>query len=195
MKARRDSVLNSYTEYKEKYNKDHKLYLTRKQFNLIVKRLGEEIAYELITSGEEIILPSRLGTLQIVQYMQRNKKIDFHKTKIVYGEYNKNNPNNKKKVYHTNRITKGYVPKVYWSKAMRANFKNKHRFYFKFTRPNMRINSYNKNNPRVSLISFFKEKGYRIYEIYNPYLKKELHEQLLEKRKNRTTEGRSRKST
>lgn len=195
MEAKRSSVLDAYSEYKEKYYKKHKLFLTKKQFNKIVKRLGEEIAYELIVSGEEITLPSRLGTLQIVKYIQKKRKIDFNQTKITFGEYNKANPDNKKLVYHTNRITKGFVPKIYWSKAMKANFRNKNKFFFKFTRPNMRPNNYNKNNPRVSLIPFFKEKGYRMYEIYNPYLKKELHEQLLEKRKNSAAKSSGSKGT
>ena len=171
MKTKRSSVLNSYVDYKKKYDRKHKLFLTKKQFNSIVKKLGEEIAYELITTGEEIVLPSRLGSLQIVKYLQKRKRIDFYKTKLIYGEYNKNNPDNKKVVYHVNRITKGYVPKVYWSKAVRANFRNKNKHFFKLTRPNARPNSYNKNNPRVSMVPFFKEKGFRIYEIYNPYFK------------------------
>lgn len=172
MEKKRASVLNAYTDYKEKYDKDHKRYLSKKQFNTIVKKLGEEIAYELITTGKEILLPSKIGSLQVVKYLLKNKMVDYNKTRQLYGEHNKANPDNKKVVYHTNRITKGFVPKVYWSKANKANFKNKTKFYFKLTRPNIRPNSYNKNNPRVSLIPFFKNKGFRMYDIYNPYLKK-----------------------
>jgi hypothetical protein len=184
MIPKRISVLEAYSDYKKKYNKKHKLYLSKRKFNRIVKKLNEELAYELITSGKEILLPSRLGSLQIVRYLQTNKKIDFYKTKLIYKEYNKNNPNNKKVVYHTNRATKGYVPKIYWSKAVHANFRNKNKYSFIFTRPNMRPNKNNKDNPRISMIPFFKEKGFMLYDIYNPFLKKERYEQLLKKHKN-----------
>jgi len=170
MEERRISVLESYSSYRDKYSREHKLYLTKKEYNKVIKSIGEELSYELITTGQGIDLPNRLGMLRIVKYLQKNKQIDYNQTKITYGKHNKDNPDNKKTVYHTNRVTRGFVPKVYWSRK-KANFRNKMKFYFKMTRPNIRPNSYNKNNPKVSLIPFFKEKGFRMYSIFNPYLK------------------------
>lgn len=183
----RISVLKSYKAYKNKYPKDHSLFLRYSEFSTIAKSFGSLISYELITTGTEITLPSKLGTLQIVKYMPSRKLVDYMNTAKVYGEHNKNNPDDKKVVYHMNRITKGYMPKLYWSKALKARFKNQSKFLFKFNRPNVRPNSYNKNNPKVSLMPFFREEGFRIYEIFNPTIKRELHEQLLKKHKNRTS--------
>jgi hypothetical protein len=62
----------------------------------------------------------------------------------------------------------------------KANFKNKSRWAFKLTRPNIRPNTYNKVNPKISLVPFFKDRGWAIYKEYNSNLaskqaKKEYH--------------------
>ena len=175
------STLESYSRYKEQYPKKNKskgiedadnMYLTEKEYRNIIKILGESISYDLIKSGKEIRLPSRLGSLQAMKVYPSKELIDFHLTKKLYGEHNKMNPNNKKAVKHRNRITKGTIPRLVYSTAGRvANFRHKTKYTFKFCRPNIRPNSYNKNNPELSLVPFFQSEGFRFYELYNPFVR------------------------
>lgn len=169
MEKRRVSVLESYSLFKEKYNKEDKHFMTKKQFNKVVLKFGKKLTYYLITTGRRVILPGWLGSLQMVKiFIGDRKGIDYYNTNKIYGEHNKLNPDNKKIIYHRNKLTKGYIPKLYWSKKY-ARVKNRDLYSFEFTRPNRRPNSYNKKNPKISVIPFFKEKGYKIYDIYNPF--------------------------
>lgn len=186
-KKRASALVMSYVDFSYKHEPKHKLYVNKEQYKRILKLFYKKLAEELISSGKEIILPSRLGSLQAVKYKPIKKKIDHKRTKELYAEHNKRNPNNKKYVYHTNRATKGYLPFIYWSKLVKANFKNKRKYKFSLTRPNLRPNSYNKINPNVSLIPYFREKGYIFYETYNITLRRNKYEQLSQKRKHGTT--------
>lgn len=163
---RKISVLESYKDYKEKYPKEHKNYLSKSDFNKVVKMLGAQYAYLAITTGRQVKFPVMFGALQMVKYKPTNKLVDFNKTREVYGEHNRLNPKNKKSVKHTNRITKGYLPSVWWKRDKYvASFRNKNVYVFQFSRPNLRPNAYNKNNPKASLIPFFQEQGFRMYPL------------------------------
>ena len=153
------SVLSSY--------KDYKGSLSKKQFNDVVKSLGEEIAKELIL-GNKIKLPKSMGSLRIYKRKQ-TKAVNFQVTKKYYGEHNKNNPDNKKVAYTDNKITKGFFPFLYWSKH-RTYFKNKLKYDFFLSRPNVRRNTYNKNHPEINLIDYFRKTGFRTYMEFNKYL-------------------------
>jgi hypothetical protein len=171
--CRASALALSYKTIDYKNEPKHLLHLGEKEYKEILKAFYKKLAYYLITTGDEINLPSRIGSLQAVKYKKKRKSIDFHATKKYFGEYNKNKPQGqKKKVYHENRLTQGYQTRIHWSKLHKANFKNKKMYKFNLTRPNVRPNSYNKNNPEVSLVPFFREKGWIIYSEYNPNLKK-----------------------
>jgi hypothetical protein len=126
------------------------------------------LAKELIVSGVEVLLPSRVGSLQILKYKPKRfiKKIDFKTTQELYGEFNKGKAKGEKKfVFFKNRHTDGYRVRLHWSKQDRANFRNKRKWSFKFTRPNIRPNKYNKNNPEVSLVPYIMKNGiYHFHE-------------------------------
>lgn len=172
---RQSSIKMSYKTVDYRYKPKHVNYLSYKEYRQVLTMLHERMAYHLIVTGDSMILPARMGILQCVKYKNPTKrKVDYHKTRKIYGQWNIDNPDNKKAVYHRNVITEGYAPKVHWAKRATATFKNKNLWSFKFTRPNIRRNSYNKNHPEVSLIDFFKEKGYQIYQHVNHYLFKEL---------------------
>lgn len=195
MEAKRASALQlSYKEYPHKFDPKHKSYVSQKTFKKILKSFYTKLAYELITSGQEITLPSRLGSLQAMKYKPKRKKVDFKNTEKYYGEHNKKHKDNKKVIYHNNVITKGYLPRIHWSKIILANFKNKKKWGLTLTRPNVRPNSYNKKNPKVSLVPFFQKEGYLFYETYNPYLKRQLHERFKD-HKSSTSSSSNRKSS
>jgi hypothetical protein len=196
MEAKRVSALQlSYKDFPYKFEPKHSKYVNEKTYKKILKSFYTKLAYYLITSGQEIVLPSRLGSLQAMKYKPKSKKVDFKNTEKYYGEYNKDKSNKDKKIiYHNNRITNGYLPRIHWSKIILANFKNKKKWGLTLTRPNVRPNSYNKNNPKVSLIPFFQKKGYQFYEAYNPYLKRQLHERFKD-RKSSSSASSDREST
>lgn len=156
---------SSWDTYPHKLRHLDKHCTTEKQYKKILKRFGEELSYELITTGDKVTLPSRIGALQATKYKNKDKSVDYIKTKEIWGEYNKT-AKKKKYVYFDNRITNDFSPKLFWYKHNAANFKNKSKWALQFTRPNIRPNSYNKVNPKVSLVPFFREKGYIIYKEY-----------------------------
>lgn len=175
MKAKRGSALKlSYSRMDHRYEPKHPKHIDKKVYNKIINKFFEKLAYYLITTGKEITLFSNIGSFQIVKYKTKNKFVDYHSTKLYFDEINKEieDPSKRKKVYKDNRITNYYAAKVYWKKQDKANFRNKSKFSFKLTRPNIRPNSYNKNNPVVSLVPFFREKGWIMYEEYNSTLRR-----------------------
>jgi hypothetical protein len=175
MKAKRGSALKlSSSRMDHRYEPKHSKHVDKKIYNKIISKFFEKLAYYLISTGKEIKLFSNIGSFQIVKYKTRNKFIDYYSTKIYYNEINKDieDPSKRKKVFKDNRITNYYIPKVYWKKQDKANFKNKSKYSFKLTSHNIRPNSYNKNNPVISLVPFFREKGWIIYEEYNPTLRR-----------------------
>jgi vancomycin resistance protein YoaR len=174
MKAKRGSALKlSYKRMEHRYSPKHPRHVDSKDYNKILNKFFEKLAYYLITTGEEIIPFSFIGSFQILKYKSQKKYVDHKATKDYFGETNKEieDPKKRKRVMKDNRITGYYMPKIYWKKQDRANFLNKSKYSFKLTRPNIRPNNYNKNNPKVSLVPFFKEKGWIIYKEYNPTLR------------------------
>jgi hypothetical protein len=186
MKATRVSALKkSYETMDHKYTPKHPKFVDVKTYKRILKSFFKKLAYYLITTGKEIVLPSKLGALQIIKYKVNPEKkiINYPKTREYFGEWNKNNPDKQKFVYCNARLTGNYASKVLWLKYRQANFKNKTLYYFKLTRPNIRINTYNKNNPSVCLTQFFREKGWIIYQEHNSYVNRILTEKKLELKK------------
>lgn len=121
--------------------------LYRKVIGLFLAKLG----YYLITTGFKIKLPSGFGSLQIVKFKHKFQHLDFHKTKL-----------NNIKTYHTNDSTNGYWVRLHWYRR-ESKIKGKRNLLFTISRPLLRPNSYNKNNPKVSLVPYFKENGDDIY--------------------------------
>lgn len=171
------SINLSYEDYPAK-SKNKKHYVTKKQYKSIMYLFMKKLVYKLIKTGYKINLPSRLGSLKLYKYdtnrFKRSlklrdkeyKSVDFNATqKLKERGVNKI-------VYHTNKVTNGYWWKLKWSKTKDANFKNKGLFALKLSRPNIRPNETNKNNPELSIVPYFRDKGWLQYDelsmnIYN----------------------------
>lgn len=138
---------------------DRKNYVSKVKYTEILTSFLERLVFFIITSGKEVTIPSRLGTFQVVKFKPKRRQVDFGATNKLYGEYNKT-AEVKKVVYHK---SDKYKPFFKWCKV-KANFKNKTKMSFKLNRPNYRPNTYNKNNPKVSLIPFFRQEGYKFYK-------------------------------
>lgn len=160
---------------RSKYNVDKKLY------NEICKKFFKELAYVFITTGDEIELPSGIGTIQVCKKKDKlnayGGNVDVLKSKKL-----------KKKVYHDNSLTNGYWFSVRWFKSKKGygkRFKNSKYYKFNLTRPNIRKNTWNKNHPKVHLVDFFKEQGFEIYkDITNYYWEDPQNKELWEQLKN-----------
>lgn len=111
---------------------DHKFSLTRQEFMEIANVLFRK-RFEDLLEGQRIKLPSRSGHLELFKYRPKKPSIDFKATKEIYGEHNKNNPNDKKVIYHKNYHTNGYKPLLKWDKR-KAVFKNKQIYKFDLVR-------------------------------------------------------------
>lgn len=166
MEARRaSSLVEGYAYYKE--NTDNPV--SKVTYKKILTRLFELMLSDLITKAVRLILPARLGAIFIFKKILSADRslVDYAATKQVYGEYNEGKPPSERKVIkHKNKHTDGYTVKVGWSKRALSNFANKSKWSFKFCRPNIRPNTYNKNNPAVSLVPFIKQFGVDIYPEY-----------------------------
>lgn len=159
------AISNSYKTHKHKSEPKHKLHVSAKQYREILTLFFEKLAYYLITSGERILLPARLGAIQMLRYKSKRKSIDFKKTKEYYGEENKKLKRGEKKVvFHNNRITEGFKTRMFWFKLNIATFKHQRSWSLNLSRPNIRKNTYNKNHAAVTVVDFFKEKGWYFYK-------------------------------
>ncbi len=118
------------------YYKEYTGRLNKATYKDIIK-VYAEVVIEYLLKGHKVILPSGMGYLKIAKGKFKSKAPDWAKTKEVYGEHNKNNPDNKKVIYHDNSHTDGYRVKVLW-KRNTYPIKNKTFFMFRFTRFNSR---------------------------------------------------------
>ena len=155
-------IEESWRTYSYKQPNDRR-YLSKKLFKAILQSFFKKLIKQLILTGDKYCLPSTFGCLQIIKYKTRGNVIDFKTTRDVFGK------KPKKSVKHSNKATGGYWTRLHWYKRPHQNykygavFKHSQNYELKLTRPNLRPNSYNKNNPEVSLYPFFKEEGYKIY--------------------------------
>jgi hypothetical protein len=157
---------DGYKHYKEENSSP----VSQAVYVNVIKEMYRLMLWDIIVNGLQIVMPERLGTIQVCKYPSKESNYppkDFKTTHQVYGEYNKGKETKDKKwVYYTNRHTDKYTVKVVWSKASKAAFKNKSKWHFKFCRPNIRPNSYNKHNPEVSLVPFILQNGVDRYAEY-----------------------------
>jgi hypothetical protein len=144
--------------------------ISRKQYRQILELYMKKLGYYLITTGDEIQLPSRLGSIKIYKYntiriakelkevnVKVKKMVDFNKTKGL-KERGIN-----KTVLLDNKATYGYWYKIKWSKYENAKFKYKSLYSFSLLRTLVRSNNGIKHKPPVTLVNFFKEKGWTFY--------------------------------
>jgi hypothetical protein len=163
-----NSIEESFKEY-PRYDKKDVKYINKKMYKQIMYLFMKKLIYKLIKTGNLIKLPNKLGSLKIYRY--NAKALRKHVESLGKSYYGVDYYNTKKlkeqgidkTVMLTNKCTNGYWWKLKWSKASHANFKHKSMYSLRLSRPNVRPNSYNKNNPELSIIPYFREIGWRIY--------------------------------
>ena len=111
--------------------------ISKKQYRQILELYMKKLGYYLITTGDEIQLPSRLGSIKIYKYntiriakelkevnVKVKKMVDFNRTKVLKER------GIDKTVLLDNKATYGYWYKIKWSKFDNANFKYKSLYSF-----------------------------------------------------------------
>ena len=129
----RVSAQNSYKEFPYKESIDKQTYD-------LIRKTANQFRVERLKEGHEVILPSRLGSIQIFKFRPKKTSIDFgllRRTGIV--------------AKHTNIGTEGYVPMICWLKE-RAHFKYKINWSFE-------INRNVKRGKNDSIVTYLKRKG------------------------------------
>ena len=122
--GKKKTTKDAYNSYKYKDKEESPLHVSSKEFLEIVKATSKEILKTLL-DGEEVYLPSRLGSLQITKYKTTRDIVD-------YGSSNKYNT----KIVHANLHSNGYMCKLHWTKNVLAKFKNKSMWAFDLTKDN-----------------------------------------------------------
>lgn len=108
-------------------------------FKNVLKEFSTALMRTLL-EGHEVILPSRLGTWQIVKYRTNKEMIDFQNSK-KYG----------KRIPFVNLHSDGDQGRLHWNKT-KANFKHKSMVGFSLTKDN-------KSRNEVSIARHIKRYG------------------------------------
>jgi hypothetical protein len=144
--------------------------INKKQYRQILELYMKKLGYYLITTGDEMQLPSRLGSIKLYKYntvriakelkevnVKVKKMVDFNKTKVLKEK------GIDKTVLIDNKATYGYWYKIKWTKFDTANFKYKSLYSFDLLRTLVTSNKGINNRPPVTLVNFFKEKVWTFY--------------------------------
>lgn len=163
------SIKESAKELPFKHEPKHSKHLDIKLYKEIMHLFMKKLVYKLIKTGKKIKFPSRIGSLQLTRY-DKNKlrkkiegegkvfrNVDFHATKLLKAR------GIDKTVRHNLKATGGFWWRLIWSKIDDANFRHKRLYCIKLSRPNIRPNSYNKVNPELSIVPFFRDIGWEFY--------------------------------
>ena len=178
------SIGLSAKELPYQHKPKHPKYISEKHYKNIMNLFFKKVMYYMIKDGVKFVIPQSLGTLQILRYAadEHRKKhltgevtkgrvmVDFHATKLLKAR------GIDKTVKHSCKSTGGYWWTARWFKTFYARFKTQRLYSFKFTRPNIRPNSYNPENPELSIVPYFRDKGWEIYAELPRVFKKPKHD-------------------
>jgi|DEB0MinimDraft_10_1074344.scaffolds.fasta_scaffold19662_2 hypothetical protein len=123
-----DGTYGSQGYVKKEEASDGKLSLTYKQYNSVIKDVFEE-AWKDITQGKMVEIPY-LGSIGFNRWKVKRKIVDFKQTRELYGEWNKNNPDDKKVVYVKNINTRGWGAMTRWRKPKSPRDLSLYKFVF-----------------------------------------------------------------
>ena len=166
-----NSVIESRKSFPYYSDRDHPNYIKNEEdYTRIMKIFFDELVYKLITTGKKVKLPMKLGAFQVIKY----KRQELLRDRVSIQVAKRKGKVLDKKQYFMNYETEGYWTRLHWyktpsmdaltGKCIGCTVKNCNSYQFTLTRPNLRPNSYNPRNPRVSLYRFFKDKGWLIYK-------------------------------
>jgi hypothetical protein len=115
---------------------NHKYTISYKEWKNVLIVYFKYIVKYLLT-GASYKLPGRLGEFELRRYIpsSKNRKINWKKTNELYGEWNKNNPDDRKRIYHANMHTEKYCPFLVWVRhGSEYNFAQRWLWRFKLSK-------------------------------------------------------------
>lgn len=108
---------------------DHKYKISYKEWKKVVLEYFN-ILLEYLLTGKNFEIPNQLGLFRLMKYKPLKRKVDFKRTKEIYGEENKSLPKGEKKlIYHMNHHTNGYDPILVWE---RRDYKFPFKWHWRF---------------------------------------------------------------
>lgn len=130
-------VYDGYKYYRKTKPKEHKYILTESQYFSIIRKVNELLGERLV-SGEDIVLPCRLGRLEVRKYETRitidgkkiktNLPIDWNRTLKLWYE-DEESYKNKTLV----KVEEKEIYKIYYNRNV-ADFTNKSFYQFDINR-------------------------------------------------------------
>jgi len=115
--AKRHTLTNIYKNYVHDNLPNSTNYVNNKTFKKVTLLFFKLLSNEIIENGYEYKVPSGMGYIFIKKFKPKKKAIDFKLTNELYAKYNKDNPTNKKVIYHKNNHSFGYAGRWYWNKT------------------------------------------------------------------------------
>lgn len=168
-KKRVSSIAASAKTLEYKHEPKHPKYISDVDYKAIMELFFKKIIFYMIRDGARFVMPQYLGSLQIVRYpADENQKIAIE----VFGSKGMLDWQAMKKLKEQginklvrlkHKKTNGFWWKLHWFKTEFARFRTQKLYAFKLTRPNIRPNSYNPVNPELSVVPYFRDKGWEIY--------------------------------
>ena len=136
------TLVDIYKNYERDHLSNSKYNIEKDLFKKVAELYFKQLSTLIIEEGFEYKLPFIMGKIYIKKFKPTNpkKNIDFKLTTELYGEWNKNNPLDKKKVYHKNLHSAGWSGRWYWDKK-NCIVTNKSLYRFKAVRSNTRATS------------------------------------------------------
>lgn len=110
---KRISTLKSYDDYPFKDKENSKYHVDKTKYKRVLETFNQLLFKELVETGREITVYSRLGTLQLIKYKSDKKAVDINAT-LKNGFV----------TYHRNYHSRGFRTKFFWSK-IKMNVPNK----------------------------------------------------------------------
>lgn len=172
MKEKVSIIKDSYKNYRFK-NDRYKVSADYAEYNKIATCFFKKLFENLVTTGKEYELPSKLGIFVLEQYdtekyrnklERKNKPFwnrDINSEKRYFEIYGI-----KKEIPYDSSETDGRMWTFSWIKSKNGTFRNKQLYSFSLVRSNVRSTSnknYSEKSNRLTVHDFYKEKGYKIY--------------------------------
>lgn len=172
MKASCNAITESYKHYRFK-NERYKVSADLKEYNNIAKVFLKHLFKLIVTTGNAVELPSRLGVFVIEQYnvIAYNNRLKKKNKSVWNKDYNYSKEYEKAYGYkivkeYENETTNNRMWTFSWLKSSKGTFKNKPLYSFNLVRTNVRSTSnkeYSIFSDRLCVHDFFLREGYLIY--------------------------------
>jgi len=139
---------------------NHQFSITGNEYIAIIKEYVDVMLFEYMIWGGVYKMPHKFGQLVFrkcknTSIESKRSNVDYGTTNKLYKEWNKQNPNNKKVIFHKNYHSQGYGVYLKWDKKQ-ACFTNKYVTLFTLARAQrLKLGKILKEN--ITIINYLNE--------------------------------------